>query len=255
MKISNIAKDLAAVLVVTTLALGAAAPATAETRATAQNAASVSAHQRLMAVLESPAIRDASIAAAARALVQAMTAPDPEFAALARDKPEFKDALQARVSVPVAAWVDESIRLKRDRQTAILEQNLSADEAAKLATFYGSDVGQKVLVGTVQKTDYAATIDAAKNDGMLDPAAVRRDMLTGSRRMSEATQFSMDEKLRLLALQADPAFVKFSKLTGQLSAIVVEVENRPVPPEFSAALASEFLAVLSEFGFEPEKQD
>lgn len=209
-------------------------------------------HERLLTTLQSDAILDANMASVSRAAVRVILQGNGLMAETATAHPGFVEDLIKGLVPITSAWARESLRLVRPRQLELLRSTLTSEEAALLADFYASPLGQKVVIGTAQGTDYAASINPENIFDPLTGANIDADLKAGARRMAQTTALSSAEQLRLLALTAEPAFVKMSGIAPRMTELMAEVENRPMPPETQAQMAQAMLDTLADYGVMPE---
>lgn len=211
-----------------------------------------SAHERLIAALQTDAIMQSLTASVVKAMVRTITTTSPVMAKAAADHPGFTADLEQRVTPLLRDWSNESLRLVRPKQTALLARTLTPAEADMLATFYAAPLGQRMLVSMGQSMDYAQSIN---KDTVLDPLsqdALTRDMNAAARKIDQTVELTPEEKVRVMKVVAQPAFGKLRNVGPQMTALVIEVENRPPPPEFQAAFGQIYLDILQQYGALPK---
>lgn len=225
---------------------------TATTAVQAQTTGTVKAeqteHARLLANLQSEEILDANTASVSKAAVRNILANNPVFADLAEREPGYADDLATRLQPMMRAWSLESLDKARPRQVALLAETLTAQEAGRLADFYATPLGQRIVVGMAKGIDYSASVNPENPGQPLSSENVQKDVQAASRRMAAEATFTPEEQVRLLKIIADPAFTKLSKIAPQMTNLVVEAENRPIPPETQAAMAKVLVDSLADYG-------
>lgn len=237
--------------------MAAAETITASTTAPAQQASTTapaqqaSSHQRLIDALTSEAIMAANRDAVLGLSVRQVLGSDPYFAQLEQEQPAFTVSLRRHFTPILQEWINETMRMTAPERLALVRQALSDGEAASLADFYASSLGQKIIVGTAAGNDFSSSTQGVKDKGNLTGDDMIADLQASARRTGGQITLTMAERLRLLKLQADPAFVKFGQLGPQLIALTAKAENRPMPPETQAAMARAVLDAMADAGVTP----
>lgn len=241
---------LAALALALVAAPGMAATETlpAATTALAQPASS---HQRLIDALTSEAIIAANRDAVLGLSVRQVLGSDPYFAQLAQEHPAFTASLRRHFAPILQGWIDETMRMTAPDRLALIRGALSDREAALLADFYASSLGEKIIVGTAAGNDFSSSTQGLKEKGNMTGEDMMTDLQASARRAGGQMTLTTAERLRLLTLQADPAFVKFGQLGPQLIALTAKAENRPMPPETQAAMAQAVLDAMADVGVTP----
>lgn len=99
----------------------------------------------------------------------------PEMAALDKQRPGMRDRFAAICMPYFKLWLPRSRDLARQRSLTELAKSLTPADARKLAGFYGSPLGQKVIKAVGNNLSFGATIDASIQ-GKSSAAGEKADM-------------------------------------------------------------------------------
>ncbi len=136
---------------------------------------------------------------------------DTELAGLQKRRPQLSLRMAAAIEPYFAVWMGRLKKQRRDEVTQILAKHLTAAEAMRMANFYATPVGQKVLRAAGNHLSYDDTVDATLNPGgRSDSEALRSDADRSVRQaMPEVmADLSNPESAQLIAMGKDPALPK-----------------------------------------------
>jgi hypothetical protein len=222
----------------------------------APSAAAADAHEDLYGALLAAADNDAAIDNQIETLKQALAAQDPNIAAIEASRPGLLAVFGDSLRPWMVAHSQRIAERFRPRFVTMLREELTADDARRLARFYRSPTGLKLMrsasrgftganvLGDIDDLEKPATendvqrdVTAAAWKGVLDLTA--EDM-----RVPEAEIFN------------DPALVaKMGAVSGRVITLRTEMENTPpdadIEQGLTASLEQSLDAYLAEMLDEP----
>ena len=202
---------------------------------------------RLLDAMQSEAVLDGLAGAAIRATYDLVTADGQAFAEVAATNPEFRADFMGRFQPVFGRLVRHNLALGAPRKIAILQETLSEDEAQRMADFYATPLGQSLLTGVVDNLDYSKSINAENLDEGLNANDLESDLTQSARSAFREREFTLAERRQLLELSIDPAFAKLRNANQGIMAVTIEIENRPIPPEFETELARAMLSLFDDY--------
>lgn len=205
------------------------------------------AHEQLLGALQSEPVTEGLAAAAVRALFDMVTADGRVFAEVAAGNPEFRADFLGRFQPAFLQLVKHNLALGAPRKLDILKQALNDEEALRLADFYSQPLGQSLLTGVTANLNYSQSINAENLDEELDADNLESDLAQSARSAVKGRQFTAAEHRQLIELTLDPAFAKLRNANPDMMAVTIEIENRPVPPEFETETAKIMLAIFDDY--------
>lgn len=159
-------------------------------------------------------------------VVNGIVRNDAELANLQQRRPQLSPRMIAAIEPYFGTWMGRLKKQRRDEVAKVLANHLTGAEAQRMATFYGTPLGQKLLHKAGNHLSLDNTVDATlKPGGMSDSQALRSD---ADRSLRQAmpdvmADLSAAERTQLIAIGKDPALPK-------LNAAAEEFMLLPDPP-------------------------
>lgn len=159
---------------------------------------------------------------------------DPNFAELARRKPQLKGEFRTAALPFLRIWMGRSTQAVRQRVAVRLSTYFTLDEAREVAAFYASPLGHKVMKSVSSNMSFDATVDSAiRTEGEAVPGGIADadlDRTLGRAVPKLVASLTPAERAEMARLEQRPGF---RKLAG-LSAALKDVEQ-PNMEDFSTA--------------------
>lgn len=218
-----------------------------ETAAVAAEPVKASAHQRLLDTLITDELADSATKSAVGAMYRIVKEQNPEFAQAAASNPGLEGEVMKRFYPAFNEQVVQNLELGEADKLAVLEEGLTEDEANKLADFYSTPLGQSLILGVARAQDYSKTVNANNLGEDITVENVEADARRSAFRSVRGREFTLEEQRKLLEFVSDPAFQKMRGLSSKMTAITVEIENRPPPEGLQVELAKIWLSIFDDF--------
>lgn len=136
---------------------------------------------------------------------------DTELAGLQKRRPQLSLRMTAAIEPYFAVWMGRLKSQRRDEVTQIIAKHLTSAEALRMANFYATPLGQKILRTAGNHLSYDDTVDATLNPGgMSDSQALRSDADRSVRQAMPdvMADLSDTDRAQLIAMGKDPALPK-----------------------------------------------
>ena len=202
---------------------------------------------RLLGAIQSDKVLSAAADSAILAMMRLVLNDVPELAEIARSSTELQGDFIARFHPLFLDHIMHGQVLILPRQIAILQDAMTAEESGRLADFYSTDLGQRLLLSTIQNLSYDHIVANESLDDPITQEDYSADINQAAKRTAQDFEPTLADRKALLRLAADPAFTKFNNAQAELQALNVENENRPLPPETEAKIAEIFLSILDDY--------
>lgn len=159
-------------------------------------------------------------------VVNGIVRNDAELSSLQKRRPQLSLRMTAAIEPYFGTWMGRLKKQRRDEVTQVLAKHLTVAEAQRMATFYASPLGQKMLHKASNHLSLDNTVDATlKPGGMSDSQALRSDADRSLRQAMPEVMADLNDadRTQLIAIGKDPALAK-------LNAAAEEFMLMPDPP-------------------------
>lgn len=156
---------------------------------------------------------------------------DTNLAVLEENFPGLHDAMIDAMR-PILLQTDAEMQSQfRPDFVAALTSAVTEEEASRIAEFYRSPIGAKLLSGLSQTTDLRQSIEqGVRNGGQLDMEDFDRDVAASSSKV--AGSLSEAEQEQLVAMfRTEPALRKLPQVQQAMRPVRIEMEKASVTPE------------------------
>jgi len=233
----------AMVLALTFAPLGTAA---AQEAPPASDAAAMDAYERTVAAMQTPRMKTAAIDGVLEALFLQLVSEDEEMAALAEAEPGFGPAFKASLRPIFADVVEENMAIAASALTALLRERLNEEEAGDVAAFFAAPEMQNLIMQTHAQNRHESVLAPENADSDITEEQIIADRRRAAARVSN--DLSAAERLNLTLLSSSEGVQKFMALQGEISAINLAIENRPLDPAIEAEMLDAMLTVFDKYG-------
>lgn len=162
-------------------------------------------------------------------VVRSIWEADPNMVAAEAAYPGLFDAM-IDASRPIIKRQNQELQEEfRPRFVSALADNLTEQEAARIAEFYRSPLGVKMLQGLSQTMDNRTSIENGVETGEIDAADLDKDVATSAGKI--VGTLSAAEQTELVRLfTTDPALGKLPTLPAVMRPIRMEMEQAGMKP-------------------------
>ncbi len=176
-------------------------------------------------------------------IVEQMVNTEPTTILIEDENPGFLKAMRDAMR-PAVFRYSERVRLQyRPQMIDLLRDHLTGDEAASLAGFYNSDLGQRLQAAASGNFSSEQTL---ASEGEVTEEAISRDLAVSSARTF--TALTAEDRAELIRqASAMPAFAKLAAVQQEIAPIRVRMENEPMLPQEEAALVGAIEAVFEAY--------
>lgn len=212
-------------------------------------------HARLALALNSDAAHEAGVRAVIRDMRTVMMR-DPNIVLMERECEGIVDLVVSTASPFLTEYAGVERAVTVAEMTALIERELTGEEARQLAIFYESESGQRVLAEVNANLNFERTIGGSIPDDPDAPIRIdRKDAEADLQRTVANTISGMSaEELERIGreIRSIPAFAKFQTLTPKLNALRLDIANRDLIAGFDgrmeAAIETAMATGLEECG-------
>ena len=170
-----------------------------------------------------------------------------EFADLYAENPGLVGALRTELAKVTRGYFEKHLPSDHDRYARAIGSSFTTDEIEELVRFYGSTVGQKMIVAKYTGMDLSPVIEklGADPNATLNESDIRA--LNRSVVAKALPHFDQSDLDALLAFGRKPVFARLMAFVPVMTALEVQI-SAELDPEFDAAIeraASEVMARFS----------
>lgn len=170
---------------------------------------------------------------------------DANFAAAARRDRTILAELRAELRPAFFAYAERGQALMRPEMVGVLRAGLSDDDAASLAEFYRTPLGQRLILLMGENQSFERTLSDALDGGEISLASVQED---GAAAIAASTsQMTPEERAAVqAAVLSNPAFLRLQRISPQMLAIRTRFENMPPNNEERRAIEEAFARAFAQ---------
>jgi hypothetical protein len=212
--------------------------------AQAQDASAGDPYERLAGLIGSSEVQqraNETVVAEARA----QFAQDPDIAYLESECPGTVDVMAAVMADLTSADIDVDSAAYRARVLPLLRREMPPEQAAEAATFFASELGQRLLRAATSSASYKQSLASAigTDGGAVPQDAFERDRADAARgvmrQMDAADMFEAN-----LVMGSSEWGKTLARLRPQFSAVQYELFNQEPTPEEDVAMDRAFTEAL-----------
>ena len=178
----------------------------------------------------------------ALAIAQQIVARDPSLVRLQARRPQLTEHLGAAIEPYLALWMDRLKDQRRSTGATIMAHHFTAAEAQRVATFYASPLGKRMMAAISGNLIMDETIAAVGDPEQAShTAAEQRDIKNALGKTVPAFVASMtpSDRQQVLKMMADPAFAKLKAASAELGQLPEpEFSTFATPEELKQAKAA-----------------
>ena len=178
-----------------------------------------------------------------RAVAAAIGHPEAGLEAVS---PALLEALSSELGKVTRLHEQASMSATYDRYGRALASHFTAEEVTKLAAFYGSRPGQKLIVGKLAGIDVSALLHKWIEDP--DAVVTAADLQSLNRNAVSKVFKHLDESdiAALLAFARTPLFARLTAFAPTMTALEAQMASEP-DPELDAKMKAAVNAVMARF--------
>ncbi len=224
-------------IILSALAIFLCHPSAALAQAGEETAAVLSPYEQIYAALMKAQDREVMFDNAIEASEQALLDQDPNIAKLEAARPGVVHAYGEAIRPFMVQHSDRVSEMFKPLVLQMLTEELTPDDASRMAAFYHSPVGQKLISGVSENYSPTNMLTGADfESGKIRSEDAVRDIqaaaVKGASEMTDADAMSKDT-----APLRDPKLMaKMEKVNKRLVVLRVQMEQEPPTPEMRAAM-------------------